>query len=212
MLPNTHYYPCLPLQMSNVNGLQKICDALIKNPSWSVGHLVAYFNLAEYVRHDKCVEFMDYPEHDTNMTPLQLAVQTGHLEMVKLLLPICRVDHLDHNSNGIFHYAARTTREIIGCVASHSTTMLNHCNSDGYTALHLSCVSNKPDCVKALLIAGADVNIDAQNGRSKYPSTTAPKISTVADIMHLNADKLNTEDMKRGESLEFAIRLIDLIN
>lgn len=184
--------------MSNVNGLQKICDVLAKNPSWSVGHLVAYFNLSDYVRNEKFVEFMDFPEHDTNMTPLQLAVQTGNIEMVKLLLPICKVDHLDNNSNGIFHYAATSTREIINLVASHSTTMLNHCNSDGFTALHLSCVSDKPDCVKALLCAGADVNIDAQNGRSKYPTTAAPKSSTVADIMHLNSDKLNTEDMKRG--------------
>lgn len=184
--------------MSNVNGLQKICDALVKNPSWSVGHLVAYFNLSEYVRNEKFVEFMDFPEHDTNMTPLQLAVKTGNIEMVKLLLPICKVDHLDNNSNGIFHYAATSTREIINYIASVSTTMLNHCNSDGFTALHLSCVSDKPDCVKALLIAGADVNIDAQNGRSKYPTGTAPKSSTVADIMHLNSDKLNTEDMKRG--------------
>lgn len=187
--------------MSNVSGLQKICDVLAKNPSWSVGHLVAYFNLVDYVRNEKCVEFMDYPEHDTNMTPLQLAVQTGNIEMLKLLLPICKVDHLDNNSNGIYHYAATSTREIINYIAGYSTTMLNHCNSDGYTALHLSCVSDKPDCVKALLCAGADVNIDAQNGRSKYPAGTTTAVarsSTVADIMHQNSDKLNTEDMKRG--------------
>ncbi|KAJ6642499.1 hypothetical protein Bhyg_07450, partial [Pseudolycoriella hygida] len=34
--------------MFTVGGLQKICDILSDNPSWSVAHLVAYFNLTEH--------------------------------------------------------------------------------------------------------------------------------------------------------------------
>jgi calcium-independent phospholipase A2 len=59
-------------QMFNVNGLQKICDALSENPSWSLAHLVAYFNLTEYVKHPKIIEFLDYPDHGKFMTPLQV--------------------------------------------------------------------------------------------------------------------------------------------
>lgn len=48
-------------------------------------------------------------------------------------------------------------------LAAKSAVNLNHCNSDGYTPLHLACLSDKPDCVKALIQAGAHVNITARN-------------------------------------------------
>lgn len=60
--------------MFNANGLQKICDILIENPSWSLAHLVAYFNLTEYVLHDNIVEFIDYPDHNSYMSPLQVNI------------------------------------------------------------------------------------------------------------------------------------------
>lgn len=44
---------------------------------------------------------------------VQLAIKCGHLEMVKKLLPQCKLNHLDNNMNSIFHYAAPTTKEII---------------------------------------------------------------------------------------------------
>lgn len=43
----------------------------------------------------------------------QLSIKCGHLEMVKRLLPQCKLNHLDNNMNSIFHYAAPTTKEII---------------------------------------------------------------------------------------------------
>lgn len=99
--------------MYNVNGLQKICDALIENPSWSLTHLVAYFNLTQYLMHPKILENVDYPDHITCMTPLQLAIKSNNIEMVKILLPLCKLEHLDINSNSIYHFAADTTKELI---------------------------------------------------------------------------------------------------
>lgn len=52
---------------------------------------------------------------------------------------------------------------IFKALAGKSTVNLNHCNTDGYTPLHLACLSDKPDCVKALIQAGANVNIAARN-------------------------------------------------
>lgn len=48
-----------------------------------------------------------------NELRVQLAIKCGHLEMVKKLLPQCKLNHLDNNMNSIFHYAAPTTKEII---------------------------------------------------------------------------------------------------
>lgn len=55
---------------------------------------------------------------------------------------------------------------------------LNHCNEDGYTPLHLACLADKPDCVKALIQAGADVNIAARktgnNHQRKMNASSKP--------------------------------------
>lgn len=78
----------------------------------------------------------------------QLAIKCSNFEMVKILVPMCKMEHLDNNSNSIFHYASITTKEMINLLASANTVNLNHCNSDGYTPLHLACLSDKPECVK----------------------------------------------------------------
>lgn len=100
-------------EMFNVQGLQKLCDCLIENPSWSLAHLIAYFNLTEHILHEKVVELIDYPDHKSYMSPFQLAVKTGNIEMAKVLLPLSKLEHLDNNSNSIYHYAAPTTKEMI---------------------------------------------------------------------------------------------------
>lgn len=134
--------------MFTVSGLQKVCDILSDNPSWCIAHLVAYFNLIEHIQNEKVLDLIDYRDHATLMTPLQLAVKCSNIEMVKLLLPMCKMEHLDINSNSVFHYASTTTKEMINLLASTSTVNLNHCNSDGYTPLHLACLQDKPECVK----------------------------------------------------------------
>lgn len=58
--------------MYNVTGLQKICDELIQNPSWSIAHLVAFFKLTELVSNPKVLDLIDYPDHENFMTPFQV--------------------------------------------------------------------------------------------------------------------------------------------
>ncbi|XP_030372689.1 85/88 kDa calcium-independent phospholipase A2 isoform X2 [Scaptodrosophila lebanonensis] len=179
----------------NVNGLQKVCDALSENPSWSLTHLIAFFNLVDYISNPKVLQCVDHADHTSLMSPFQLAIKQSHIEMVKVLLPLCKIEHLDINSNSVFHYAASTTKEIINLLTEKSTVNLNHLNSDGYTPLHLACVSDKPDCVKALLLAGADVNLNAKNISKLYKTSTP---TSVASFLRTNASKLYTQDMKYG--------------
>lgn len=69
--------------MYNVSGLQKTCDALIENPSWSIAHLVAFFNLTELVANPKVLDLIDYSDHNNCMTPFQVSV-------VIIISEICR--------------------------------------------------------------------------------------------------------------------------
>ncbi|KAL7735011.1 hypothetical protein ACLKA6_011274 [Drosophila palustris] len=179
----------------SVNGLQKVCDALSENPSWTLAHLVAYFNLLEYISNPKVVQCIDIADHTTLMSPFQLAIKQGHIEMVKVLLPFSKMEHLDINSNSVFHYAASTSKEIINLLTDNNTVNLNHLNSDGYTPLHLACVADKPENVKALLLAGADVNLNAKNISKLYKTSTP---TSVASFLRTNASKLYTQDMKYG--------------
>lgn len=40
-------------------------------------------------------------------------MKSGNMEMIKALLAICKIDHLDSEGNSVFHFAAGTTKEII---------------------------------------------------------------------------------------------------
>lgn len=65
---------------------------------------------------------------------------------------------------------------MITILTNSSTANLNHCNLDGYTPLHAACLSNNPDCVNALLVAGADSNVSARHvnsQQSRQPSTSS---------------------------------------
>ncbi len=112
---------------------------------------VAHFNLKDYLSNPKVIDLLDYPDHEKYMTPIMTAVKNKNLEVVKILLLNTRLEHLDNNSNSIFHYAANSNANMVNLLASKSTVNLNHCNLDGYTPLHLACLSDNPDCVNALV-------------------------------------------------------------
>ena len=152
----------------NAHGLQKICDILSEHPTWNLAHLVVNFSLVELLTNPKVVEFIDYPDQNKKMTPLHLAVQSKNIEMVKALLPSVKLETVDIHDNSIFHYAANTTQEMIYLLKNRSPTTLNQRNVDGYTAMHWACLSNNPDCVNALLLAGADVNIAPYTNISEH--------------------------------------------
>ena len=84
-------------EMYNVPGLQKICDILAENPSWSIAHLVAHFNLVSCLSVPQVLEMIDYPDHIKYTTPFQLAIKSKNIEMVKILINTAKLDHLDYN-------------------------------------------------------------------------------------------------------------------
>ena len=52
--------------------MQKLCDTLTENPSWSLTHLIAYYNLVDYISNPKVLQFIDYADHINYMSPFQV--------------------------------------------------------------------------------------------------------------------------------------------
>ncbi|XP_066157041.1 85/88 kDa calcium-independent phospholipase A2 [Euwallacea fornicatus] len=181
-------------EMCNVNGLQKLCDILIEHPSWTLAHLAAYFALYDSFNDPRINSFLNSSDGEKSMSPLQVAITTLNLKTVQMLVATnCSLEHLDNDGNSVFHYAASTTKDIIAAlVQGNSSKCLNLLNNNGYTPLHMACRADKPDCVKALLIAGADVNKTA-TGDGDYMEP-----GYVGNFLQDNPNTLHHSDMKNG--------------
>lgn len=68
---------------------------------------------------------------------------------------------------------------------------MNYRNINGFTPLHLACQANKPECVKELLVCGADVNIPAGVSISNVTEHKLPGI--VKEYLQDNHKKLFVE-------------------
>nr|CAD7458429.1 unnamed protein product [Timema tahoe] len=195
-------------EVYNLNGIQKLCDILREHPSWTLAHLAAYFPLNDHFQDPLILSILNAPDENTGISPLQLAVKNGTLRTVQQILAAgASLEHLDYEANTVFHYAAATSKEIIQpppnrkcgislqALSALSTKCLNLRNFKGYTPLHVACLADKPDCVKALLRAGADVNIAATEATSS-PNNSPP--GYVIDFLQDHPNKLYAQDMKFG--------------
>ncbi|CAG9864303.1 unnamed protein product [Phyllotreta striolata] len=186
-------------EMFNLNGLQKLCDVLVDHPTWTLAHVAAHFALYDLFNDPKINCFLNSTDIETGMSPLQVAITTQNVKTVQILISAnSSLEHLDHNANSVFHYAASTTKDIIGALAqSTPLRCLNARNKNGHTPLHMACLADKPDCVKALLLAGADVNITAtKSEHPDSPGTVEP--SYVGNYLQNNPNTFYLKDIKNG--------------
>ncbi|XP_056648135.1 85/88 kDa calcium-independent phospholipase A2 isoform X1 [Diorhabda sublineata] len=185
-------------EMCNIHSLQKICDVLQEHPGWTLAHLAAYFALYDSFNDAKISGFLNSTDDETGMSPLQVAITTQNIKTIQLMVAAnASLEHLDYELNSVFHYAASTTKEIVSALAqSTPLRCLNGRNKKGFTPLHLACLADKPECVKALLLAGADVNITATKGENQYEDTVEP--GYVAHYVQSNPNTFYNKDMKNG--------------
>lgn len=178
--------------MYNIGKIQKLCDTLTEHPTWTLAHLAAYFALHDAFMHAIVNSQLNSGDSEAGISPLQVAVQTNNLRTVEMLIAAkSSLEHLDHNANTAYHYAATSTKEIILALGSGLPNSLNSRNSNGHTPMHVACLNDKPECVKALLLIGADVNISASEGQPSSPGY-------VGDFLHNKPNVLHAEDMKFG--------------
>ncbi|XP_033335941.2 calcium-independent phospholipase A2 VIA [Megalopta genalis] len=179
-------------EMCTVLKIQQLCDVLVEHPTWTLAHLAAHFTLHNAFNHAVVNSQLNSGDIQSGMSPLQVAVETNNLRTVQMLIEAkSSLEHLDHRANTVYHYAATSTKEIILALGGHLPSSLNSRNSDGHTPIHVACLNNKPECVKALLLIGADVNIPATEGQPSSPGY-------VGDLLHSKRNVLHTEDMQFG--------------
>ncbi|XP_076161639.1 85/88 kDa calcium-independent phospholipase A2-like isoform X2 [Ptiloglossa arizonensis] len=178
--------------MCSVSKIQKLCDTLVEHPTWTLAHLSAHFALYNAFTYAIVNSQLNSGDSQTGVSPLQVAVQTNNLRTVQMLIEAkSSLEHLDHNANTVYHYAATSTKKIILALGADLPNSLNSRNSDGHTPMHVACLNNKPECVKALLLIGADVNIPASEGQPSSPGY-------VGDLLHSKLNILHAEDIKFG--------------
>ena len=179
-------------EMCNVNKIQKLCNTLVMHPTWTLAHLAAHFSLHNAFAHAIVNCHLNSGDEQTGISPLQVAVQTNNLRTVQMLIEAKSfLEHIDNNGNTVYHYAATSTKEIILALGGDLPNSLNSRNINGHTPIHVACLNNKPECVKALLLIGADVNIPASEGQPSSPGY-------VGDLLQSNPNVLHAEDMKFG--------------
>ncbi|XP_045526544.1 85/88 kDa calcium-independent phospholipase A2 [Pieris brassicae] len=179
-----------------VPSLQKLCDILSEHKSWTVAHIVAHFGQYELLNEPDVQRHIDEVDPSTGASALMVAIRTGNVRMVQSLISMnSSLDIIDHDHNSVFHYAAASNKEVINALASKTSNFLNLFNKQGYTPLHMACLADAPDCVRALLMAGADVNLTAAK---RTASNTQALPGVVGDVVQKNRSKLFEEDMKRG--------------
>ncbi|XP_046618387.1 85/88 kDa calcium-independent phospholipase A2 isoform X1 [Neodiprion virginianus] len=179
-------------ELCNANGIRRLCDVLTDHPTWTLAHLAAHLLLYDALHHTAVNSHLNSSDPATGMSPLQVAVQTNNLRMVQMLVAAqSSLEHLDHNANTVYHYAASSTKDIILALGAGLPNSLNSRNGNGHTPMHVACLSDKPECVKALLLIGADVNIPASEGQPTSPGY-------VGDFLHDKPNALHSQDMKFG--------------
>ncbi|XP_050301399.1 85/88 kDa calcium-independent phospholipase A2 isoform X2 [Anthonomus grandis grandis] len=181
-------------EMCNVSGLQKIIDVLHEHPSWTLAHLAVFFAVYDSFDNPKVNSYLNSSDLEKGMSPLQVAITTQNLKTVQILVAAnCSLEHLDFDGNSVFHYAATTTKDIIAALSQgNAPKCLNSRNKNGHTPLHMACLADKPECVKALLLAGADVNKTATgDGDCTEPGY-------VGNFLQDNPNTLYQNDMKHG--------------
>lgn len=193
---------CVPEVALSKVALQNVSQLIRENPTWNATHIAAHFGYTDSFKNKTIASQISEPCEGTLQTPLHVAIKALQFSSVVALVSLdVLMDIVDCNGDTVFHYAATTTKEIIQALSVRPCVpVINMLNHDGHTPLHLACMADKPECVKELLRAGADVNmacIVEEDDVDRAQMGEMPSKS-LSDVMHTHAQRLYMDDMKTG--------------
>jgi calcium-independent phospholipase A2 len=179
--------------LCNLSTLQQICDALKENRSLNNAHLSVQLDLKNVLAHADIEPMFNEQEKD-GLTPMMIAVKKQNVYAVRYLMTK-KVDlsKVDGKKNNVFHYAATAGKDIIDALGAERPDLLKVCNSEGFTPLHIACHQDMPDCVQALLCAGADVNTAATIDSAETPLSPTSTGKGLKEIIQQFPKQLHTQ-------------------
>lgn len=151
------------------------------------------------------------------MTPLHIAAKNGKAEFVKAIIADAsgnaKFDARDIKGNTVYHYAAQANKETIDVnqvllsvysvfIAYSFFKALSFCaldglinskNKEGNTPLHLACMADKPDCVKSLIAAGANINLSSSDQGSIVQTAVATSSACAKEILTAFPNQLHAK-------------------
>lgn len=71
--------------------------------------------------------------------------------------------------------------------------MINAKNKEGQTPLHLACMADKPECVKALIAAGANINLSSNDQGSIVQTAVASSSACAKEILTAFPNQLHAK-------------------
>jgi calcium-independent phospholipase A2 len=71
--------------------------------------------------------------------------------------------------------------------------MINSKNKESQTPLHLACLADKPECVKALIAAGANVNASSNDEGSIVQTAVATSFACAKEILTAFPNQLHAK-------------------
>jgi len=187
--------------------LQKLSDSIRDHQDWGLVHLAVVLDMVDLVGEDRFKVEIDKAD-SAGVTPLMLAVGQGSKHLTTgVLAHGASLRGVDVAGDNVFHIAATAPLSIIDILtASQQATsdvlsaLLNECNKEGNTPLHVACQADKPDIVKAMLCAGADVNTlgSIEKELPLHTALRSNNASCVKEILEMYPNQLHTKDMKHG--------------
>ncbi|PJD93935.1 MAG: hypothetical protein CK424_01385 [Legionella sp.] len=118
-------------------------------------------------------------------TPLMIAIQNDHADMVKLLLNMGANPNIS-NSFGVTPLAIAAHQghlEIVNCLIEAHARLDQRKTDDGATALHFAVAGNHIAVVERLVQAGANIYIPTRSGLTPYQDAFARKYSVIVAFL-----------------------------
>ncbi|XP_013395642.1 85/88 kDa calcium-independent phospholipase A2-like [Lingula anatina] len=180
--------------------LQELIDCLRENPTWSCAHLATQLGLKNSLRHPSVLCFINAADPKSGLAPIHLAVKSNMTDLVKELV-VCQAQTslIDALGNTAYHYAAVTNRDIIRILATRDIAkVVNTCNGEGETPLHIAALHNKDECLDELLIHGADPMLTNSYRFPIHCATKNSNIKCIEILVKRCPNQLTMQDSKYG--------------